>query len=142
MRRLLAAFAVVMVAVAATPAFAGKPVSSYTITLTCPAGTYGYITNVTLSDSKGNVVSPAGYALECGTSPFGSVPQGFPSTTGLVYTSAKATQVSAGLWYCEDNRNSAGILGGTFFGGAAFAKGPKPTVASCPNVPDITLTIS
>ena len=142
MRRYLAALAVAAVAVAVTPAFAARPLASYTITLTCPAGTYSYITNVALRDSNGNVVSPSGYTLECGTSPFGSVPKGYPSTTGLVYTSAKATQVTAGLWYCEDNRNGAGILGGTFFGGSGFAKGQKPTIASCPNVADIKLTIS
>ena len=79
MRRYLAALAVVVIALAATPAFAGKPLASYTITLTCPAGTYSYITNVALRDSNGNVVSPTGYALECGTSPFGSTPNGYPS---------------------------------------------------------------
>ena len=54
--------------------------------------------------SNGNVVSLSGYALECGTSPFNSVPQGFPSTTGLVYTSAKATNVIAP----DDSRTHTG----------------------------------
>ena len=136
--------ALALIALTASPAMAGKPVASYTLTLSCPASTYGYITNVVLYDKNGNAVSgPSAFALECHTSPPFSTPLGYPATIGPIYTSAKAASWGAGFWWCEDNRNSAGILGGTFLNGTfPLAKGRGPTTASCGNVPDITLTIS
>jgi hypothetical protein len=104
----------------------GPPPSAYTLSLDCPAGTYAYITRISLYNKAGAALllsfadgtASASTWLECGV-----------QDSLVVTTPAKASSYAWGFWSCRTETVEDGDFGGPLM---TLAHGKKATVEPCP----------